>query len=90
MVVQICSTLTESESDEIVSKYSAEPNVPVTGVSNLGAAIALVLNEMMRTTLLRRQAVDVSTTTRLNLVRLRLFYACYHDDDNNFFVSRIR
>lgn len=72
VVVQICSTLTESECDEIISKYAAEPTVAVTGVSNLGAAIVLVLDEMMRTTLLRRQAVDVSTTTRLDLVRRRL------------------
>lgn len=63
VVVQICSTLTESECDEIVSKYSAEPMVSVTGVANLGAAIVLVLDEMMamRSTLLRRESADEDT-----------------------------
>lgn len=67
VVVQICSSLTESECDEIISKYSAEPLVPVTGVTNLGAALVLVLDEMMKSTLLCRESTD-EDTSKINMV----------------------
>lgn len=75
VVVQICSSLTESECDEIISKYSAEPMVSVTGVTSLGAAIALVLDEMMmiKSTLLRREAADEDTVRGTDMVRPRHF-----------------
>lgn len=72
VVVQICSSLTESECDEIISKYASEPMVPVTGVSNLGAAIASVLDEMimMKSTLLHREPTDdEQQTNHIDMVR---------------------
>lgn len=72
VAVQICSSLTESECDEIISKYAAEPLAPVTGVTNLGAALCLVLDEMMKSTLICRESADEDSRP-VNMVR-RFFY----------------
>lgn len=74
VVVQICTSLTEYECDEIISKYSSEPMISVTGVSNLGAAIAFVLNNTMKCTLLRRESSDdEDTNSHINMVSLCCF-----------------
>lgn len=74
VVVQICSSLTESECDQIISKYSAEITA-TTGVTNLAAAIVLVLEEMitMKSTLLRREATDEDATKQIDMVSERTF-----------------
>ncbi len=93
VVVQICSSLTDSECDEIISKYSTEPLLPVTGVSSLGAAIALVLDEMMtmKSTLLRRESADQDANRQTNIVRHCLLNDVVDNATNfmRFFFSSI-
>ncbi|KAJ6638423.1 E3 ubiquitin-protein ligase Ubr3, partial [Pseudolycoriella hygida] len=73
VVVQICYSLTESQCDEIMSKYSAEPMVPVTGVTNLGAAISFVLHEMLtKSSLLRCDSGDDQSNRPIDVNALEL------------------
>lgn len=57
IVVQLCTSLTDLECTEIIDKYSSEPDIPNKGVSNLGAAMAFVLNQMNRCRHLRQEIV---------------------------------
>lgn len=57
IVVQLCTSLTDLECSQIIEKYSNEPEVPDKGVSNIGAAMAFVLNQMNRCRNLRQETV---------------------------------
>lgn len=46
VVLQLCSRLTDLECDEIVEKHSGSRVITDNGVPNLGAAMALVLNNL--------------------------------------------
>ncbi|CAD7090025.1 unnamed protein product [Hermetia illucens] len=59
IVVQLCTTLTDLECDEILSKYLNLPDVPINGVSNLGSAMAYVLINMNKCQHLRRECVHM-------------------------------
>ncbi|XP_055371277.1 E3 ubiquitin-protein ligase Ubr3 isoform X2 [Condylostylus longicornis] len=62
VVVQLCTTLTDLECDEIIEKYSNKSNyIKTTGVKNLGAALAFVLSNTDRLKQLRRESVQSST-----------------------------
>lgn len=71
VVVQLCTTLTESECDEIIRKYSTEDEtdtVVFRGFNNLGSVMAFVLNHMdkcrhLRTGLLTHVVDDRSNST---------------------------
>lgn len=46
IVLQFCTRLNDEECDEVIKKFSDSPKVPENGVANLGAAIAIVLNNL--------------------------------------------
>lgn len=46
IVLQFCTRLTDEECEEVKRKYSETPFVPENGVANVGAAMALVLNNL--------------------------------------------
>lgn len=48
IVLQFCSRLTDGECDEVIEKFTECKTVPENGVANLGAAMALVLNNLDR------------------------------------------
>ena len=68
IVTQLCSSLTEIECNQIIEKYSNEPDILEKGVPNLGAAMAFVLNNMSRCRHLRRESVlDEETSSQINM-----------------------
>lgn len=46
VIVKLCATLTESECDQIIMKYSTDETVEFTGFSSLGSSMAFVLKTM--------------------------------------------
>lgn len=46
IVLQFCTQLSDEESDEVIAKFSDAPKVVENGVPNLGAAMAIVLNNL--------------------------------------------
>lgn len=68
VVVQLCTTLTDLECNEIIEKYSNTPDVPVNGVSNLGHAMSIILTNMDRCRHLRRESVeDEESSSHINM-----------------------
>lgn len=62
IVVQLCTTLTDLECDEIITKYLNLPEIPGNGVTNLGSAMAFVLMNTNKCQHLRRKCVNIENT----------------------------
>ena len=79
IVVQLCTTLTEFECNQIIEKYSSDQTVPGQGFTQLGTAMAFVLVNMNKCKHLRPDSVSTasgdttveaimsSTSTNINL-----------------------
>lgn len=80
VVVQLCTTLTVSECDQIIQKYSTEETIVGSGFKDLGSVMAFVLNIMDKCKQLQFDITDTPlirvegssnpsacTTTKLNL-----------------------
>lgn len=80
VVVQLCTTLTEAECNQIIEKYSTDETILNCGFENLGAAMAFVLNNMNKCKHLRPETVQAtahdesmpSTSTAFTNINLNL------------------
>lgn len=48
VIVKLCTTLTETECDQIITKYATNETIEFCGFSNLGSVMAFVLNNLDR------------------------------------------
>lgn len=62
VVVQLCTTLTELECNQIIEKYSSEQTIPGLGFEHLGAAMAFVLVHMNKCKHLRPEGATTTST----------------------------
>lgn len=79
VVVQLCTTLTDIECNQIEEKYSPEPQIPNNGVPNLGSAMSFILQQTNRCWNLRRECVvaeETSSHINMNSLEQQLQKLC--------------
>lgn len=63
VVVQLCTTLSEAECNQIIEKYSTDETILNCGFENLGKAMAFVLNNMNKCKHLRPESATPSSSS---------------------------
>lgn len=88
VVVQLCTTLTETECNQIIEKYRTDKAISGSGFANLGAAMAFILENMNKCKHLRPDSSSPSpssdepmaassfTSINLNLMEQQLQKLC--------------
>lgn len=66
VILQFCTRLTDDESEQIIVTYSDLKLVPENGVLNLGAAVALVLNNLDRCKMFREDMQNLNFDEQLD------------------------